>query len=88
MGGEPSLIGDPRFCCSRLSLYEVSSEIWGSSIWLLFVSSVSVFVFSIFPSPQGSVPFNLLLIGKGLFISGDKLLSLRDLLGGGVATLE
>jgi hypothetical protein len=75
-------------CCSMLSLSEVPSEIWGSSNWLLFVSSTSVFVFSKFPSLRKSVLFNLLLIGRGLFTLGDKILSHCDLLGGGVATLE
>ena len=89
MGGKPSQMGDPILCCSGLSLSEVPSEIWGSSKWLLlFTTSMCVVLFAKFLNPRGSVPFNRLLRGSGLLTSGDKLLSLRDLLGRGEATLE
>ena len=89
MGGKPSRMGDPMLCCSRLSLSEAPSEIWGSFEWLLlFSTSMCVFVCAKLLNPQGLVLFNRLLGGSGLLTLGDKLLSLRDLLGRGEATLE
>ena len=76
-------------CYSRLSLSEAPSEIWDSSEWLLlFLASMCVVVFAKLLNPQGLVLLNHLLRGSGLLTSGDKLLSLRDLLGRGEATLE
>jgi hypothetical protein len=89
MGGKPSWMGDSILYCSRLSLSEAPSKIWRSSEWLLlFPASMCVFVFAKLLNPRGSVLFNRLLRESGLLTLGDKLLSLRDLLGRGEATLE
>ena len=89
MGGKTSWIGDSMLSCSRLYLSEAPSEIWGFSKWLfLFTTSMCVVVFEKLLNPRRLVPFNCLLGGSGLLTSGDKLLSLHDLLDEGVATLE
>ena len=82
-------MGDSKFGSSRLSLLESLSEVWGSFVWLLlFPVSKDVFLCANGLRRRGSVRFKCLLKGRESVTSGDKLLSLQDLLGSGGATLE